>query len=100
MMHDRRNSQSGAASSNDEVQPLFNDQGGIHAFVRSLAPHLIDKGIRVNAPGPVWTPLIRPIVIPKVSLNFAAKRQCAGLRSRKKSHRPLYFWRRQAAAAT
>ena len=34
-------------------------KGGIHAFVRSLATHLIDKGIRVNAvsPGPVWTPL-------------------------------------------
>jgi NAD(P)-dependent dehydrogenase (short-subunit alcohol dehydrogenase family) len=33
-------------------------KGGIHAFVRSLAARLIDKGIRVNAvaPGPVWTP--------------------------------------------
>jgi NAD(P)-dependent dehydrogenase (short-subunit alcohol dehydrogenase family) len=34
-------------------------KGGIHAFGRSLATHLVPKGIRVNivAPGPVWTPL-------------------------------------------
>jgi len=33
-------------------------KGGIHAFTRSLAEHLLERGIRVNAvaPGPVWTP--------------------------------------------
>jgi len=34
-------------------------KGAIHAFTKSLAQSLVDKGIRVNcvAPGPVWTPL-------------------------------------------
>jgi NAD(P)-dependent dehydrogenase (short-subunit alcohol dehydrogenase family) len=34
-------------------------KGGIHAFTRSLAGKLIERGIRMNcvAPGPVWTPL-------------------------------------------
>jgi len=34
-------------------------KGAIHAFTKSLAQNLIDRGIRVNcvAPGPVWTPL-------------------------------------------
>lgn len=34
-------------------------KGAIHAFTKSLAQSLLDRGIRVNcvAPGPVWTPL-------------------------------------------
>jgi NAD(P)-dependent dehydrogenase (short-subunit alcohol dehydrogenase family) len=34
-------------------------KGAIHAFTKSLAKSLIERGIRVNcvAPGPVWTPL-------------------------------------------
>jgi len=34
-------------------------KGAIHAFTKSLASSLIQRGIRVNcvAPGPVWTPL-------------------------------------------
>ncbi|MFT3815597.1 MAG: SDR family oxidoreductase [Acidovorax sp.] len=34
-------------------------KGAVHAFTKSLARNLIDRGIRVNAvaPGPVWTPL-------------------------------------------
>jgi NAD(P)-dependent dehydrogenase (short-subunit alcohol dehydrogenase family) len=34
-------------------------KGAIHAFTKSLAKKLLERGIRVNcvAPGPVWTPL-------------------------------------------
>ena len=34
-------------------------KGAIHAFTKSLAENVVDRGIRVNcvAPGPVWTPL-------------------------------------------
>lgn len=35
-------------------------KGAIHAFTKSLAQNVKDRGVRVNcvAPGPVWTPLI------------------------------------------
>jgi len=34
-------------------------KGAIHAFTKSLAQSLVERGIRVNcvAPGPIWTPL-------------------------------------------
>lgn len=34
-------------------------KGAIHAFTKSLAQNLVERGVRVNcvAPGPVWTPL-------------------------------------------
>ena len=34
-------------------------KGAIHAFTKSLAQQLVERGVRVNcvAPGPVWTPL-------------------------------------------
>ena len=42
-----------------ELLDYASTKGAIHAFTKSLAQNLMDRGIRVNAvaPGPVWTPL-------------------------------------------
>ena len=42
-----------------ELLDYSSTKGAIHAFTKSLAQNLVDRGIRVNcvAPGPVWTPL-------------------------------------------
>jgi NAD(P)-dependent dehydrogenase (short-subunit alcohol dehydrogenase family) len=44
---------------NKELLDYSATKGAIHAFTKSLAQSLIEKGIRVNcvSPGPVWTPL-------------------------------------------
>lgn len=44
---------------NKQLLDYASTKGAIHAFTKSLAQNLVDRGIRVNcvAPGPVWTPL-------------------------------------------
>jgi len=44
---------------NEHLLDYSATKGAIHAFTKSLAQNLLDRGIRVNcvAPGPVWTPL-------------------------------------------
>jgi NAD(P)-dependent dehydrogenase (short-subunit alcohol dehydrogenase family) len=49
-------------------------KGAIHAFTRSLAQAVAERGIRVNcvAPGPVWTPLIPATLEPDHVGRFGA----------------------------
>ena len=55
-------------------------KGAIHAFTKSLAQNLVERGIRVNcvAPGPVWTPLNpadkKPDDVAKFGADTAMKR--------------------------
>jgi NAD(P)-dependent dehydrogenase (short-subunit alcohol dehydrogenase family) len=50
-------------------------KGAIHAFTKSLAGNLLERGIRVNcvAPGPVWTPLNPADKKGEEVANFGAK---------------------------
>ncbi|XP_077240664.1 NAD(P)-binding Rossmann-fold superfamily protein [Tasmannia lanceolata] len=49
-----------AYKGNPQLLDYTSSKGAVVAFIRALALHVVDKGIRVNgvAPGPVWTPLI------------------------------------------
>jgi len=49
----------GLEGSSGHLLDYSTTKGAIHAFTKSLAHNLVEKGIRVNAvaPGPVWTPL-------------------------------------------
>ena len=49
-------------------------KGAIHAFTKSLAQNLVERGIRVNcvSPGPVWTPLNPSDKQPKDVAKFGA----------------------------
>jgi NAD(P)-dependent dehydrogenase (short-subunit alcohol dehydrogenase family) len=55
-------------------------KGAIHAFTKSLAQNLLERGIRVNAvaPGPVWTPLnpadVEPEKVSKFGQDVPMKR--------------------------
>jgi NAD(P)-dependent dehydrogenase (short-subunit alcohol dehydrogenase family) len=44
---------------NKQLLDYSSSKGAIHAFTKSLAQQMVEKGIRVNcvSPGPVWTPL-------------------------------------------
>lgn len=58
----------------EELLDYSATKGAIHAFTKSLARSLIERGIRVNcvAPGPVWTPLNPAERGPKESRDFGA----------------------------
>lgn len=57
-----------------ELLDYASTKGAIHAFTKSLAQNLVERGIRVNcvAPGPVWTPLNPADKDPKDVAEFGA----------------------------
>jgi NAD(P)-dependent dehydrogenase (short-subunit alcohol dehydrogenase family) len=50
-------------------------KGAIHAFTKSLAQSLVERGIRANcvAPGPVWTPLVASDAPPEQVAQFGTQ---------------------------
>jgi NAD(P)-dependent dehydrogenase (short-subunit alcohol dehydrogenase family) len=68
-------------------------KGGIHAFTKSLAANLVDKGIRVNAvaPGPVWTPL-NPADQPAEKVKDFGKQSAMGRPAQPEEVAPAYVF--------
>ena len=58
-----------------ELLDYASTKGAIHAFTKSLAQNLVERGIRVNcvAPGPIWTPLNVADKEPEKSKEHGAK---------------------------
>ena len=77
-------------------------KGGIHAFTRSLAGHLIPRGIRVNAvaPGPVWTPLNPADKEAQDVAEFGAQTPMSDPRNLKRLLPLTYSWLRRIAPVT
>jgi NAD(P)-dependent dehydrogenase (short-subunit alcohol dehydrogenase family) len=73
-------------------------KGAIHAFTKTLAQHLVDRGIRVNcvAPGPVWTPL-NPADQPAEDVATFGKDQPMGRPAQPEEIAPAYVFFAAAA---
>lgn len=76
-------------------------KGGIHAFTKSLAANLVDKGIRVNAvaPGPVWTPL-NPADQPAKKVKDFGKQSAMGRPAQPEEIAPAYVFLAAPACAS
>jgi len=76
-------------------------KGGIHAFTKSLAANLVDKGIRVNAvaPGPVWTPL-NPADQPAEKVKDFGRQSAMGRPAQPEEIAPAYVFLAAPACAS
>jgi NAD(P)-dependent dehydrogenase (short-subunit alcohol dehydrogenase family) len=68
-------------------------KGAIHAFTKSLAQNLVQRGIRVNcvAPGPVWTPL-NPAERPPEEMKEFGAETAYGRPAQPEEIAPLYVY--------
>jgi len=62
----------------DSVVDFTTTKAAVNAFTKSLAQHLVDRGIRVNGvqPGPIWTPVVSKL--PKERLSSFGEETAMG----------------------